>query len=127
MDLVLAYALIVLGGLLLAAELVLFTHGVLAMIGLGALIVGAVFIFGRDPTLGVATVLALVVVLPILGKMFVNYLPRTPLGRRMTLGGPQEGATVAHLPGVKDLEQLRGRYGKTVSPLRPSGATDFDG
>jgi membrane-bound ClpP family serine protease len=26
-----------------------------------------------------------------------------------------------------ELEQLRGRYGKTVSSLRPAGITEFDG
>ena len=34
---------------------------------------------------------------------------------------------MAAMPVNLELEQLRGRYGKTVSSLRPSGVTDFDG
>ena len=31
------------------------------------------------------------------------------------------------MPVNLELEQLRGRYGKTLSALRPAGVTDFDG
>ena len=31
------------------------------------------------------------------------------------------------MPVNLELEQLRGRYGKTVSALRPAGITEFDG
>ena len=34
---------------------------------------------------------------------------------------------VAAMPVNLELEQLRGRYGKTVSSLRPAGITEFDG
>jgi membrane-bound ClpP family serine protease len=51
-QLLLALALIFIGLMLMAVELVLFTHGVLSMIGLAAIIVGAVIVFGRDPFLG---------------------------------------------------------------------------
>lgn len=49
------------------------------------------------------------------------------MGKRMFLSGPDEDATIASLPVNLELERLRGRCGRTVSDLRPSGVTDFDG
>jgi membrane-bound serine protease (ClpP class) len=49
------------------------------------------------------------------------------MGRRFFLHGTQEDDTLANLPVNLELEQLRGRYGRTISALRPAGLTDFDG
>jgi membrane-bound ClpP family serine protease len=122
-----AFALILVGLLLMAAELVLYTHGVLSMIGLAAIIVGAVMVFGRDPILGMATLLALVVAVPLLGRVLLSLWPNTPIGRLFVLNPPREQTTIADTPESRQLEQLRGRYGRTLSPLRPAGMVDFDG
>jgi membrane-bound ClpP family serine protease len=45
----------------------------------------------------------------------------------MVLSGPDDDAAVAIMPVSMELERLRGRFGKTLSPLRPAGATEFDG
>jgi membrane-bound ClpP family serine protease len=126
-NLLLAFALIFVGLLLMAMELVLFTHGVLSMIGLGAVIVGAVFVFGRDAYLGLATLLALVVAIPVCGRAMLSIWPNTPIGRKFVLQPPREPTTIANTPEAQGLERLRGRYGKTLSPLRPAGVVDFDG
>jgi len=125
--LLLAFALILVGLMLMAAELVLFTHGVLSMIGLGAIIVGAILVFGRDPFLGMATLLALVIAVPVCGRALLSIWPNTPIGRRFVLQPPREPTTIAHKPEVQDLEKLRGQYGKTLSSLRPAGVVDFNG
>jgi membrane-bound serine protease (ClpP class) len=49
------------------------------------------------------------------------------MGKRFFLSGPEEDVTVASMPVNLELERLRGRIGRTVSDLRPSGVTDFDG
>jgi membrane-bound serine protease (ClpP class) len=49
------------------------------------------------------------------------------LGKRFFLTGPDENATVAALPANQELEQLKGRIGRTLSALRPAGVVDFDG
>ena len=54
-------------------------------------------------------------------------MPRTTVGRKLFLEAAEEDASVATMPVNLELEQLRGRYGKTVSALRPSGITEFDG
>jgi len=49
------------------------------------------------------------------------------MGRRFFLHGPDEDSTLASMPVNLELEQLRGRVGRTLSPLRPAGVVDFDG
>ena len=36
-------------------------------------------------------------------------------------------ASIAEMPELAGLETLRGRVGKTISPMRPSGVVDFEG
>ncbi len=49
------------------------------------------------------------------------------MGKQLFLSGPEEDATVASMPVNLELERLRGRLGRAVSDLRPSGVSDFDG
>jgi hypothetical protein len=67
------------------------------------------------------------VAVPVLGSVLLHYWPRTPIGRRFFLTGPDEDATVASLPANQELEQLKGRFGRALSALRPAGVVDFDG
>ena len=126
-DPTLAYLLIALGLLVMAAELFVPTGGVLFVVGLAGLITGVVMTFRYDRTQGVVTLVILCVVLPVVTPLLIRWWPSSPMGRRMMLGGPEDDAAVAQMPVTLELEQLRGRYGKTVSPLRPSGLTEFDG
>jgi membrane-bound serine protease (ClpP class) len=74
----------------------------------------------------VTTLLILFVSVSVLGILFLNLWPRTPMGRRFFLKAP-ENDTLAHDPAKQEMEQLRGRFGRTISTLRPAGVTDFDG
>jgi membrane-bound serine protease (ClpP class) len=126
-NLTLAYVLIALGLVLLLAELFLPTGGVLFVLSVGALVVGVAMTFAYDQSTGMVTLLGVFVAVPLLGTIAFHYWPRTALGKRFMLSGPEEDATVATMPVNLELEQLRGRYGRTVSALRPAGVTDFDG
>lgn len=127
-NLVIAYGLIILALFLLAAELFLPTFGVLFVLGLAALIAGIAMTFspasGGSTTHGMVTLIAVFVLIPILGPLLLHYWPKTALGKRFFLDQPEEDDSLVQLPA--HLEQLRGRYGKTVSALRPSGMTEFD-
>jgi membrane-bound serine protease (ClpP class) len=123
--LTLAFALIVLGFVLLAAEL-LFPSGVLAVIALIAILVGVAWTFSVDTTIGAITLGVVIVILPLLGILLMRIWPKTWLGRRLFLT-PAEEATVAQTSGNQQLEQLVGQYGRTLCELRPSGAASFDG
>jgi len=126
-NLFLAYALIFLGLVLMAAEVLLPTGGILFVLGIGGLIAGLAMTFSYSATQGLVTTIVVFVLIPILGPVLVHYWPKTVVGRKFFLAGPDEDATVASMPTHIELEQLRGRYGKTVSSLRPAGVTEFDG
>jgi membrane-bound serine protease (ClpP class) len=126
-NILLAYVLIVLGHLLMGSELVLPSHGIAFALGVGAIVVGIVMIFGDSPSHGLLTMTAVAVLMVTLGPILAHFWPRTPMGKRLLLAAADEDDTMANTPGNLELEQLRGRYGKTLSPLRPSGVTEFDG
>jgi membrane-bound serine protease (ClpP class) len=123
----LGYLLVAAGLILMAAELLLPTGGILFVLGIAALIVGVTMTFAYDARHGLVTVIALFVILPIAAPLLLYWWPRSPVGRRMVLRGPDDDAAVAVMPVSIALERLRGRFGKTMSPLRPAGATEFDG
>jgi membrane-bound serine protease (ClpP class) len=126
-NLTLAYVLIGLGLALLLAELFLPTGGILFVLSVGALVVGVAMTFSYDQSTGVVTLIAVFVAIPLVGAIAFHYWPKTPLGKRFVLSGPEQDATVASMPVNLELEQLRGRHGRTISALRPAGVTEFDG
>jgi membrane-bound serine protease (ClpP class) len=124
--LTLAFVLIVVGFALLLVELV-FPSGILSAIALGAIAVGVALTFTEDLTTGVITLLVVCIGLPIVASFVLHYWPKTPIGRRLILQTPSEETTLASTPGNQQLLLLIGRIGRTVSDLRPSGVTNFDG
>src|SRR5258707_815251 len=123
---VLAYALVLLGLLLLAAEIFLPTGGILFVLAIGALITGIAMAFYRDTLQGMITLVAVFILIPVLGPILIHLMPRTTMGKKLFLEATEEDASIAAMPVNLELEQLRGRYGKTVSSLRPAGITQFD-
>lgn len=124
--LTIALMLIVAGVVLLAAEIVFPTGGFL--------IVGAVLCFGG----GVGTILyygdtveaavALVGVsvgLPVAGFLITSAYKRMSL--KSSLDAESTGATALDVPQLAGLAALKGRVGKAVTTLRPSGTVEFDG
>lgn len=125
--LTLGYVLIVIGLALLVAEVFIPSAGVLGILSAVALVVGITLIFTVDTTAGVGTVALVAVAVPLILAFWRFVFPKTPLGRRLFLEAPADDATLANSPVNLELEQLRGRYGKTASALRPAGITVFDG
>src|SRR5262249_25004388 len=126
--LTLAYLLIALGLGLMLAELLIPSQGVLFVIAAGCLIAGvALSFFYGDTATGVITLLVVFLAIPlvVIGGLYI--WPHTPLGRKLIREGPAAGDTVADQPGLAGLEALKGRLGKALSPLRPSGVAEFDG
>jgi membrane-bound ClpP family serine protease len=128
-SLTLAYILIVAGLLLLIAELFLPTGGALLVLSLAALVLGVAmtFLYSDDPTTGMITLVGVFIAIPIIASVLMHFWPRTRVGRRFFLNGPEADATLAHMPVNLELEQLRGRFGRAISALRPAGVVDFDG
>jgi membrane-bound serine protease (ClpP class) len=114
--------------LLLAAELFIPSGGVITVLALVAIAAGvAVPFWYGETTTGFVTLLSVFIILPIFGAFLMHYWPKTRMGQRLMLPGPDEDASQAAMPVSVELERLRGRLGKALSPLRPSGVVDFDG
>jgi membrane-bound ClpP family serine protease len=125
--LILGFLLIGVGFLLLAADLFLMS-GILAVLSLGFLILGVILTFlSGGLSIGIVTALAVFIALPLTIRLLLYFWPRTPMGRHFFLSEQAEDSTVSALPVNRELEQLKGRIGRTLSPLRPAGMVDFDG
>ena len=117
------YSLVVLlmsiGLVLLVAELLLPSHGVLG-IGSAACILAAIFICSRQNVwAGLGLLVGVAAVTPFAWAAFVNVWPRTPVGRRIVLP-----------PVTNEMPPALVRVGQawvTVTELRPIGVCDFDG
>ncbi len=111
--------LLVVATILLFAELVLPTHGLLGVLagiaGLGA--VGVCFYLNR--WLGLGVFAASVLLLPLLLAGLIQGWQHSPVGRRVTLN-----ATTGVAVG-RDLRVSVGDVGRCVSALRPMGECEF--
>jgi membrane-bound serine protease (ClpP class) len=123
----LAYILIAVGVVLTLAELVLPTGFVLVAIGICSAFIGVglLFMYASMET-AVTALLSLCVGGPLLGGFLFYLWPYSPMGRKL-IRASQQGDTVAAMAGNAGLEGLRGKVGRAVSPLRPSGIAEFDG
>lgn len=127
MDWYLTVALLLIGcGLvLMVAEFFLPTGGVLLVVGLSAWViaVGLILLYG-DTHEAIAAVLALCVGGPIAWSLMFS------AWKRLALKGVESetaAATALDTPELMALEQLKGRYGKALTPMRPSGSVEIDG
>jgi len=119
--LTLALILMGIGVFLLAAEILVPTGGILVV---GALLffavaVGTILYYGTTIE-AVVAIIGLAIGLPAAGYIAVS------AWRRMSLDSVLEEPT-APVATPSEIDILKGRTGKTVSPMRPSGTVDFDG
>jgi membrane-bound ClpP family serine protease len=113
---ILAYAL---GLFLVAAEVLLPTHGLIGVAGGVSILVSVGFCFAINPWIGVGVLAATLAATPFVFTLAMRIFPRTPFGRRLIL------------PPVKDeappVTVQIGQVGTTVSEMRPMGTCDFAG
>ena len=120
--LTLALILIGFGVVLLVAEFFLPTGGVLVVVGrcgCSPSAVGVILYYGSTME-AVAAVIAAVRRPADRRDVLLYGWQRMSLGRRRSTPRRAD-ATVANAPEAAELEHSRGRYGKTVSPMRPCG------
>jgi membrane-bound serine protease (ClpP class) len=124
--LILAFVLFGFGVVLLTAEFFLPTGGVLvvAAVGCFVLAVGLILYYGTMYE-AVAAIIGLSVGLPIAGGVMFYGWRRLSL--KSGVDSESGSATVISAPELAELEQLRGRHGRTVSFMRPSGTVEIDG
>jgi membrane-bound serine protease (ClpP class) len=126
-NLTLAYVLLAVSVVLMVAELFVPTGGTCFFLAALCAIAGIVLIFMYgDKMTGVVALLGVFVAAPFLLSALFYLWPHSLWGRRL-IPRPEDDMTVAAMPGNALLEQLQGRIGRTVSPLRPAGIVDFEG
>ncbi len=111
-----------LGVVMFAAEYFLPTGGILIVTGF-LLCFGAVVVVAantEDQRETIAALVAMCVGVPVAGTTAMYWW-----GKRMALKAEDERATDD--PETEGVERMKGRFGRTVTPMRPSGAVDFDG
>ncbi len=123
----LAYVLLAIGVVLLMAELFIPTGGICFLIAAFCAIVGIflIFFYG-ETTNGVYALVGFFVVIPVLLFAVFQLWPTGLWGSRL-IPRPEDDMTIAAMPGNAILEKLKGRMGRTVSPLRPAGIVEFEG
>jgi membrane-bound ClpP family serine protease len=125
--LLLAYLLIALGVVLVLAELFVPSGFILVVIGACCALVGVGLMFAHGSMENaLMALLSLCVGGPLLGGLIFYLWPYSPMGRKL-IRAAEDDVTVANMAGNVELEALRGKTGRAVSPLRPSGVAAFDG
>jgi len=119
-------ALILLGLVLLAVEILTPMFGVLAAMGIVALIGSIIAMHTLSPAGALALALAELVIVPIYAAVLVRKLPRTALGRRLFLAAAEK-ADGEGTPDADEYKAIVGRKGVAMTDLRPSGAVDIGG
>lgn len=119
--LTLAILLFASGIVMLLAEVVLPSHGVLGLVGGLALVAGVGVCFWMDQYAGVIAAVTLFLLAPFAGALWIKLWPRTYAGKRLILGPGSEVAT-----GRAPVDPVHvGQVGVVVSELRPGGTCDF--
>jgi len=111
---------------LLIAEIFVPSHCVLTIAGIGFLILAIVKTFDFGNTAGVVSVLATLVLLPTFAVTAVKVWPHTWIGRM--IAPPNPVYTPKDLGAdVEEIKLLIGKYGRSLTPLRPVGTCEFAG
>jgi membrane-bound serine protease (ClpP class) len=119
--LLLALILFLGGVILLIAEVLLPTHGLLGVLGLASIAGTAVSLYFVDEWLGLASLAILVLSSPFWFMLAMRIWPRTWVGRRLVLT-----ATVSVPEDQKQQLQL-GTMGIALTEMRPMGECEFGG
>ena len=124
--LVWAILLLIVGLMLLIAELFLPSGGVLGLLAAAALVGSVLLAFRSGGTrAGMVFMLLLAVAIPAVIGFGLQLWPKTPLGRRMLLARPKPEEFDPQDQHDHELSMLVGKVGRTITQLRPAGMTEI--
>ena len=110
------------GIVLLLAEVVLPSGGVLGVLAALALVIGVGACFKISKYAGLAAALTLVFAAPFAAALWVKVWPHTFAGKRLILG-PASEVAAGHAPSASAVRV--GQVGVVVNELRPGGTCEF--
>jgi len=118
----------VLGILLVVAEVMIPSGGVLTVLAVGSLVCAVMLAFADyGVEYGVVLLAVLVVSLPVAVSLALRWWPKTPLGRDMILEPPSPEDTPPGTSKQQQLQQLVGLTGQAKTRLLPGGMVCVDG
>lgn len=122
----LAVVLLVVALLLVFAEVLVPSGGLLGFLAAVSLVAGVVLMFRVDTTLGLVFALVAMIAVPFVLGFAMKILPNTPIGRKLILANPTRDAN-EHEPHATAHANLVGKTGKALTDLRPVGTCLIDG
>ena len=122
-----AWIFLALGSVLLVAEIFIPSGGLIGVLAMAFLMLSLWNAFQTSKTVGIWFLMGLMVLIPTVVAVGLSIWPQTPIGRKVVLAPPAPDETESALGHQQRFERLVGQVGTTLTPLRPSGAIDFDG
>ena len=129
------FGLFALAFLLFLVEVFIPSGGVIGIVAAAVAIGGVIAFFFQDASWGSASLLAFLVLLPVLFNFALKVFPRTPVGKHLILGAATEDdeERAAAVAAEREREQrereqaLVGLEGNAKTDLHPIGSATFDG
>ncbi len=128
-----AFALLLLALVLVAAELVVPSHGLLTILAALAAFASIFLAYKAAPDLALIFGALILISAPIVFYWAIRLYPGTPMGKRVMLAPPSEqgrgdsSAAPAFSEEAARLEKLVGQQGLAATFLRPSGSVEIAG
>lgn len=118
----------ILGFVLMIAEVFIPSGGLIGALALGLLIWSVIQAYMVAPIHALQFLVTIGILMPFVIVFAVRLWPKTPLGKRIFLKPPDLDEEAAE-PPIRSgrLDHLVGQLGRALTPLRPSGMVDFDG
>ena len=116
--------LFVLASLLIIAEVLFPSFGLLSLLAVSAYVGAVIRAFDLGQTQGYVALVSVIILAPLTIWLGFQVLRHTALGNRLILSGPEEEKVRAS--GInQSINAFLGREGKAATDLRPSGAVDI--
>ena len=122
-----AIALMLLAFALVAAELIVPSHGILAILAFLVALGSVVLAYRVLPALGIVFLILLLVMAPVVFFYAARIYPNTTVGKRVLLRNPPTGSVQGFRNEADKLESLLGKQGTAVTLLRPAGSVEIEG
>ena len=124
-----AFILLLLGIGLIILEILLPSGGLISIFSACALIGSLMLAFMESTAMGLVFLVAMIISLPMALIFGFNILPQTAIGRKFILTPKVGSSSQRGAAGVtdKNYSDLKGKFGRTVTPLRPSGIAEIEG
>lgn len=119
-----AIVLLGLGMVLVMAEVLFPSFGILSVLATAAFVAAVVLAFREDTDTGVGFVVAIALGVPVMVLVGMRLFPKSPMGKKMIARGLSFESRVAIDPRDRELVGARG---VAESNCRPSGVGRFDG